>query len=280
MDNQTPFESAVDAIVTGDISGLTRLLREYPVLVHQRSSRPHRATLLHYLAANGVEEEHQKTPSNSVDIAKMLLDAGAEPDALASMYGGEYATLSLLVSSTPPAQAGLQVALAQTLLDYGAAIDGCGEGAWISPLITALAFGFRNTAEALASRGARVDRLPAAAGLGRFDAARNLLATASTEDRHRALALAAQHGYVEIVRLLLDAGEDPNRFNPDGFHKHSTPLHQAALAGHDAVVRLLVDCGARLDLRDTIYHATPLGWAEYGGRAAVASYLSALEHRV
>jgi hypothetical protein len=202
----------------------------------------------------------------------MLLDDGAEADALASMYGGEYATLSMLVSSTPPAQAGLQVALAETLLDYGAAIEGCGAGARVSPLITALAFGFRDTAEALAYRGARLD-MPAAAGLGRVDAARRLLATASSEDRHRALALAAQHGHVEIVRLLLDAGEDPNRFNPEGFHKHSTPLHQAALAGHDAVVRLLVDRGARLDIRDTIYHATTLGWAEHGRRADVASYL-------
>jgi uncharacterized protein (TIGR02246 family) len=52
----------------------------------------------------------------------------------------------------------------------------------------------------------------------------------------------------DIVRLLLDAGEDPNRYNPDGLHSHSTPLHQAALAGHDAVVRLLVERGARLDI--------------------------------
>ena len=63
--------------------------------------------------------------------------------------------------------------------------------------------------------------------------------------RHRALALAAQLGHVEIVRLLLDAGEDPDRYNPADSHAHTTPLHQAALAGHDAVVRLLVERGAR-----------------------------------
>ena len=66
--------------------------------------------------------------------------------------------------------------------------------------------------------------------------------------------------------MLLDAGEDPNRYNPKGNHGHSTPLHQAALAGHEEVVRLLVARGARLDMKDTIYESTPLGWALYAGR--------------
>src|SRR5207245_433758 len=105
----------------------------------------------------------------------------------------------------------------------------------------------------------------AAAGLGRLDDTRRWLATASGEDRHRALALAAQHGHVAIVGLLLDAGEDPNRYNPKGNHGHSTPLHQAVWSAHDAVVRLLVERGARLDIEDTIYEGTPLGWAIYGG---------------
>jgi hypothetical protein len=115
--------------------------------------------------------------------------------------------------------------------------------------------------------------LPAAAGLGRFEDAARLLPTASPEDRHRALVFAAQLGHAEIVRLLLEAGEDPNRFNPPASHTHSTPLHQAALAGHLSVVRTLVEHGARLDIRDTLWHGTPLGWAEHGGRTEVAAYL-------
>ena len=89
------------------------------------------------------------------------------------------------------------------------------------------------------------------------------------------MALAAQHGHAEIVHLLLDAGEDPNRHNPDGNHSHSTPLHQAALAGHDAVVRLLVERGARLDIKDTIYQGTPLDWAIHGEQTEIEKYLRA-----
>ncbi len=274
------FESAIEAVVNGDLAALEALLRDHPELVHARSTRvthfdppSHRATLLHYVGANGIEGHRQRTPKNAVEITRALLQAGAEPDAVAYLYGGECTTMSLLVSSCHPAEAGLQVALVDTLVDFGAAVEARGAGKWTSPLMTALAFGYVDAAEALVRRGARVDTLAAAAALGRLADSERLLPEADADTRHRALAMAAQNGHVEIVRLLLDAGEDPNRYNPDGNHAHSTPLHQAALAGHDAVVRLLVERGARLDIRDTIYQGTPLGWAEYGGKAAIAEYL-------
>ncbi|MCI0681563.1 MAG: ankyrin repeat domain-containing protein [Gemmataceae bacterium] len=274
------FEAAVEAIITGDLAGLQALLREHPGLVHARSTRVtnfdppvHRATLLHYVAANGVESYRQQTPRNAVDIAKALLEAGAEVDALAGMYGGQYTTMSMLVSSSPPAEAGVQIALVETLLDHGASIEGRGSPKWGSPLMTALVFGFPAVAEALVRRGAAVDNVAAAAGLGRPDRAAELLASADADSRHRALALAAQLGHAEVVRLLLDAGEDPNRYNPDGTHAHATPLHQAALAGHDAVVRMLVERGARLDIKDTIYQSTPLGWAAHAKQTAIEEYL-------
>ena len=73
--------------------------------------------------------------------------------------------------------------------------------------------------------------------------------------------------------MLLDAGEDPNRFNPPGTHSHTPPIHQAIAAGHLDVVKLLVDRGARLDIKDTIYQGTPLGWAKYCKQPAIATYL-------
>src|SRR5579863_8194687 len=77
------FESAADAIVTGDAPALASLLRKNPDLILARSTREHHATLLHYVSANGVEDFRQSTPANAVEIARMLLGAGAEVDALA-----------------------------------------------------------------------------------------------------------------------------------------------------------------------------------------------------
>jgi ankyrin repeat protein len=125
---------------------------------------------------------------------------------------------------------------------------------------------------ALIERGARMD-LPVAAALGRIEDARRSLAVASSEDRHLALTLAADFGHVEIVRLLLDGGEDPNRYNPVGGHSHTTPLHQAAGRGHEEVVRLLVERGARLDLKDILWRATPADWARHAGKAEIEAYL-------
>ena len=276
------FESAVEAVVSGDLAALEDALRRDPALVRARSSRVccfdppvHHATLLHYVAANGVEAYRQKTPPNAVAIARALLEAGAEPDALADMYGAECTTMSMLVSSSHPAKVGLQVPLVELLLDFGAAIEGRGTRKWGGPLVTALTFGMSGAAKALARRGARI-YLPAAAGLGLVDDAARLLPSADAEARHRALSLAAQHGHAEIVRLLLDAGEDPNRYNHEGNHAHTTPLHQAVLVGDTAVVRLLVERGARLDIRDTIWQGTPLGWAHHGGGKRQAEMVECL----
>jgi ankyrin repeat protein len=274
------FETAVEAVIDGDLTTLSALLRDDPGLVRARSTLVtdgdppvHGATLLHYLAANGVEGYRQRSPANAVAVAQLLLGAGADPNALCHAYGGECTIMALLVSSTPPARAGVQVPLVHVLIDHGASIEPMGEGNWTSPVTTALVFGFTDAANALIERGARIETLAAAAGLGRLDEVRAKLPSASAEDRHRALALAAQLGHPEIVTLLIDAGEDPNRYNPPGTHAHSAPLHQAIAAGQLEVVKGLVANGARLDLEDTIHQATPLGWADYCDQPEIAKYL-------
>lgn len=268
----TTFETAVEAVVEGDLAALRAMLRADPDLVRARSTRRHHATLLHYVAANGVEDARQRTPANAVDVAALLLEAGAEADTLADMYDHRCTTMSMLVSSSYPAEAGLQVALAETLLEHGASLQGPGTE-WQSAVMTALTFGFLDTARALAARGGAGESVAAAAGLGRLAETARLLRTADGASRHAALALSAQHGHADVVRLLLDAGEDPDRYNPDGYHSHATPLHQAVWSSHADVVRLLVERGARLDMRDTIYDGTPLDWAVYGGRTEIAEFL-------
>ncbi len=109
------FERAVDAVVCGDIATLQMLLVQEPRLVSARSRFGHRAMLLHYVAANGVEIRRQTTPANAAKIAQLLIDAGADPNATASLYGGEFTTWELAASSAHPAAAGVLDELAKVL---------------------------------------------------------------------------------------------------------------------------------------------------------------------
>src|SRR5512134_1794628 len=66
-----------------------------PDLVIWRSHYGHRATLLHYLAANGVETYRQRVPRNASSLASLLTQRGADPHATATMYGAAQTTRGL-----------------------------------------------------------------------------------------------------------------------------------------------------------------------------------------
>jgi len=118
------FEEAADAIIAGDIPKLRSLLRENPELIRERSTRGHHSPLLHFISANGVEGYRQITPPNIVEVAKVLLDAGAEVEAESEAYGGGSKTLGLVATSAHPRLAGVQIALIDLLLEHGAKMDG------------------------------------------------------------------------------------------------------------------------------------------------------------
>jgi len=109
------FEHAVEAVVSGKRDALEVLLEENPHLARQTSRYGHRATLLHYVAANGVETWRQKVPRNAVEITRLLLAAGADVHAKAAVYGGQFDTMALLVTSAHPAEAGLTDQIAAVL---------------------------------------------------------------------------------------------------------------------------------------------------------------------
>ena len=75
------FEAAAEMVICGDLPSLAAALARYPSLIHATSLRPHGATLLHYSAANGVEDERQKVPPNAVEIADLLISRGADINA-------------------------------------------------------------------------------------------------------------------------------------------------------------------------------------------------------
>jgi len=255
------FQRAVELLDAGDARTLATHLGEHPeVLAMKVNWEPgyfENPPFLAFCAENPIR--NGRLPRGIVEATRVILDAGQTPEFV------RY-TLGLVCSGRIARECGVQVPLIDLLCDYGADPN--------HAVQTAVAHGEFAAVEALLRRGAAVD-LPIAAALGRLAEAGEMLLGASAEGRHKALAFAAQHGRLAVVRLLLDAGEDPSRYNPPNCHAHSTPLHQAVAGGHEEVVRLLVERGARLDLEDTIFQGTPLDWAEHAGQKQIAKVLRA-----
>jgi len=244
------FEAAADAIVSGDLQALQRLLHENPKLVKERSTREHHATLLHYASANGVEGYRQRTPNNIVEIANLLLRSGAEVDAEADVYGGGCTTLGLAATSLHPEVAGVQEALLQLLLDHGAQIEKPSlAGNKHAAVAGCLANGRARAAEFLAAHGARLD-LESAAGIGRLDIVETFFHSDGTlkpsttkKQLQKGFVWACMYGHESVARFLLEHGADL----PDRAESGATPLHWAAGGAHLNLVRLLLDRGAPLE---------------------------------
>jgi len=258
------FEAAADAIVSGDEQTLRRLLAGHPGLARERSTREHRSTLLHYVSANGVEDFRQKTPKNIVGIMNLLLDAGAEVDAESDAYGGGCTTLGLVATSVHPEKAGVQIALLQALLDRGARLDHLSAAGNKHSIVRGcIANGQPAAGRFLADLGAPLDPETSAA-VGRLDVLQSyfnengaLRPDTNPKLIESGLLYACGYGRLDTARFLLDRGIDPVTRNEEG----QTALHWAAWAPEIESIKLLLERGAPVDVKDYRFHATPLDMA-------------------
>jgi len=84
------------------------------------------------------------------------------------------------------------------------------------------------------------------------------------------LQIAAFYGHLEVVRQLLEKGENIEARRSDN---GSTPLLTAARCGHTEVVRLLLEKGAKIDAANNINGGTPLDSAACNGHTDVVKLL-------
>ncbi|MET0653008.1 MAG: ankyrin repeat domain-containing protein [Hyphomicrobiaceae bacterium] len=260
------FRAAVAAIRAGDVDGLGRLLDQHPELLHMRAIEPDcypqdyfRDPKLFWFIANN-PTVMQKVPPNIAAITQAMIDRGVEQADL------DY-TLELVISNSDQIMGGHQAEVLATLLAAGAKVS-------TQAVVVGLAHWQHAPARALLDHGMAMTA-PVAAALGRTDELAALLPRTSAEDRQIALGLAVINRQLEAARLCLDAGADVNALLP--VHKHSTPLHQAAINEDLPMLELLVARGARRDTRDTLWNATPLNWAVHNEKRAAEAYLRSLK---
>lgn len=264
------FEQAADAIAGGDAQTLKNLLAQNPGLISERSLRNHYSTLLNYVGANGFEGQRQKTPKNAVEIAAILLDAGAEVDAWGDMYRGT-STLGLVATSVHPVITGVQEELMDILVRHGADPNHA-----VAPdytegnlILACLHNGRYEPINYLASKGAEVD-LEGAGGIGDLEKVKSyfneegeLIHEDMATKRDACLIWACVCGHRPVVEFLLMHG-----CSVHAVWDNTTPLHSAAYGGQVELVKLLLDKGAPMEVLNE-YGGTVLGttlWALYNSR--------------
>lgn len=297
------FAEAALAIVTADSAKLAKVLRETPALVTAHSKSEHSATLVHYISANAIEDALQLSPASSYNrmresssdgrarilkellhCIKLLVEAGADIDALASAYGGGrvQTPLNWLVSSGHPNVAGVLAELTTAFCEHGANPNGLDNDS--SPVITAIGFGHPHAARALFDSGAIQDNLLLAAAAGNVQLLADLTSdtkfsldnlsrcetdwfkppTSSKSASELALVFAAMCGQQSSVRHLIDAGVDQNAV-PEFTHVTGGALHTASFIGNAAMVDLLIELKCDPTAIEPRYKGNALDWAKEGG---------------
>lgn len=263
------FRAAVRRIHRGDAVGLARLLDAEPRLLRERILGPecYRAAqrpqyfldpMLFWFIANN-PTLMKRMPANMVEIAQVMIARGVAQADL------DYA-LELVMTSGPAREQGLREPLIAALLAAGAtpttqAINATLAHWELAPIQALLDAGHPLTATI-------------ASAMGRNEALPVLLRKAPAAEVQTAFGMAVINRRNDAARLALDAGADPNGFLP--VHSHSLPLHQAAIDENLELLALLVERGARADIPDTLWHATPLDWAIHNGKAKARAYLEGL----
>lgn len=265
------FAEALAAFDAGDAARLREMLAADPSLARARTNLdpPYgyfsAATLLHHVAGNPGRD--QRLPANVVELARILLDAGAEVDATTIGPNGG-TTMGLLITSKQASDRGFSGPLMDLLLARGARLD-LGPGG----LDPSLANHAPRAAERMIELGAKPD-IFAAAALGRldllramFDADGKLLVRPRRRGRlmsaRDAIGLAMLYAYVagrrEAVDFLL---EMDGNWDMTGVN-NGTALHRAAWDGDLEMVQRLIARGADIYNRDNPWDSTPLSWAQH-----------------
>lgn len=259
--NDAVFWQAVELIDAGETHELLAHLRAYPWLIGKTAPPEDPAreayfaepTLVHYLPNN--PNRIEKVSPAVVDCLDVLVGMGAAGKALDE-------TLGLAASSSSLSDSGQMMRLITALVQAGAKADSGVDAALSHKMVEALF---------LLLRLGAAKSLPVRAALGEPIEAEEIK---PGDDLQKALAVAAIWGQAAPIDGLLAAGADPNRFCPEGFHAHSTPLHQAVWSDSPETLQKLIAGGADRSIKDTIWDGTPLDWARHGEKPEMVDRLT------
>jgi ankyrin repeat protein len=231
------------AVVLGDAGRVGEMLEQEPGLATRPD--PHWGwTPLHAVCGSRWHRLDPARADGMLAVARLLLDAGADPAARKNRHRGDWTPLRCAVAGAA------NPAIARLLLERGATPDDH-------------------------------DLYLASFGDDSHESLRLLLDHARDVSESTALAAPISTGYTEGVRLLLRAGADPNRLLPrDATDPPWPPVYAAVQSGCPAeLVGLLLDAGGDPDAPYLDGHS-PYRIAVRQGRTDIADLLARYGARV
>lgn len=260
------------AAAAADPRALSVLLHDEPALA-SATGGPYGWVPLMYLAYSRVPQH------DSVRAARMLLDAGADPNA-GYLWRGMSTPFTVLTGVFGEGEQGprrqprhpLAGELADLLLRHGAhPVDQ-------QTLYNRMFRPDDSHLELLLAHGL------ADAGPGPWERRLGEAMETRAQMWQRQVSWAAENGFTDRLALLARYGvdvsgiqpvvprlpEDPNHRDAEG----ATALHHAAWSGDLTLIRQLLAAGADPTLRDTRFDATPQGWAEHAYQDEAAELLN------
>jgi ankyrin repeat protein len=308
-----PFARAYRAVEAHDIDALRDELDRFPYLVAARGTNDNDligmaaatcderlvALLLERGAdpnsanAHGWTPLHQAASSGLVQLARILLAAGGQPDLSARGDGGTPIIVALFWGQREVPDLLAEHRVHPTNLRAAA---GLGRLELIDELVSAdgrlapeagahRAFyrphsGFPHWEPSDDPQEVLDEALAWAARNDRVDALDLLVARGASLEadvyRGTPLTWAAAMGRTAAVRRLIALGADPNGRGTFGGPTHGegvTALHLAAGDGHIETIEALLDAGADPSLRDALHDGPAVGWAEHWGHTAAVELL-------
>jgi ankyrin repeat protein len=226
------------AIHAGDVDTLGRLLRDDPALATARfvGRGGGTSTVLHM-----VTDWPGYFPAGP-QVARLLIDAGADPDALTT--GGSPEPDRFAETPLHYAASSDDADVAEALIDGGADIEVPG-GSIGTPLDNAIGYACWHVARLLVARGARVDKAWHAAALGMLARLETIIGDdPRPEHVSQAFWHACAAGERRAAEYLLSRGAD---LNWETDYAHGTPLDAAGGAStqRENVISWLRELGAR-----------------------------------
>jgi ankyrin repeat protein len=211
-----------------------RIVAANPGALNQRMSRNENNQLpLHFAVRK-----------NRRDLVALLVELGADPLAA---DGSGFTAMAFAI--TPDVDRSVMTAInSMTLSEMRSA-----EGGKRAPVVTST-------------------DLLAALSLGDMNLAQQVWDSGSPDHFRGVLHLMSKRGDVPAVEWLLEKGADPNTHWAH-WDADVTPLHLAALAGHEGVARLLLANGADSEVRDSKHDSTATEWAEFFGHSDLVRLL-------